>query len=57
LQRQAVYRLALVSGLVTDAFLGVIRTSVFSARTVTGRRWRGWIEDIVRRVHRGEAGS
>ncbi|HZD72619.1 MAG TPA: ABC-2 family transporter protein [Actinomycetota bacterium] len=30
-QRQAVYRLALVSGLVTNAFFGVIRTSVFSA--------------------------
>jgi ABC-2 type transport system permease protein len=30
-RRQAVYRLALVSGLVTNAFFGVIRTSVFSA--------------------------
>jgi ABC-2 type transport system permease protein len=30
-RRQAIYRLALVSGLVTNAFFGVIRTSVFSA--------------------------
>lgn len=30
-RRQAVYRLALVSGLVTNAFFGIIRTSVFSA--------------------------
>src|SRR6266487_3793259 len=30
-RRQAVYRLALVSGLVTNAFFGVIRTSVFTA--------------------------
>jgi ABC-2 type transport system permease protein len=30
-RRQAVYRLALVSGLVTSAFFGVVRTAVFSA--------------------------
>jgi ABC-2 type transport system permease protein len=30
-RRQAVYRLALLSGLVTNAFFGLIRTSVFSA--------------------------
>jgi len=30
-RRQSVYRLALVSGLVTNAFFGVIRTTVFSA--------------------------
>jgi ABC-2 type transport system permease protein len=31
-RRQAFYRLALLSGVVTNAFFGVIRTSVFSAR-------------------------
>jgi ABC-2 type transport system permease protein len=30
-RRQAIYRLALVSGLVTNAFFGIIRTSVFTA--------------------------
>jgi ABC-type uncharacterized transport system permease subunit len=30
-RRQSVYRLALVSGLVTNAFFGVIRTTVFTA--------------------------
>lgn len=30
-RRQAIYRLAMVSGLVTNAFFGIIRTTVFSA--------------------------
>ena len=56
-QRQNTYRLALVAGLTTNAFFGVVRTAIFFALYRERDQVAGLdvaVEDIVRRIYRGE---
>jgi hypothetical protein len=65
-QRQTTYRLALAAGLAANAFFGVVRTAIFFALYRERDQVAGLevadltleepdIEDIVRRIYRGES--